>query len=285
MAEERTLQDLTDEALETWQASAADWERNADLIDGMSKPVRAWLLEQLDPQPGQTILELGAGPGDTGFDAARLVGEGGRLISTDISPFMVDVARRRAQTFGVTNVEFQTGDAQRIELPDASVDGVLHRFGPMLLPDPAASAAEVRRVLVDGGRYVTAVWGGPDANPWILMMGMSLMQNGHQTPGDPFGPGAMFSLADPDKLRAAIQGGGFAHVDVEPVDTTLTFVDADELWRLPSEIAGPIAQIIRGLSSEEATAVRATVESSAEPFRTPEGGYRFPAQATCTLAR
>ena len=59
--------------------------------------VSQWLVDHVDPQPGQTILELAAGPGDTGLMAAELVGPVGKLISTDASEQMLDVARRRAE--------------------------------------------------------------------------------------------------------------------------------------------------------------------------------------------
>ena len=73
-------------SLETWNAMAGGWERWREQIEGTSAPVREWLLRELAPKPGDTVLELAAGPGDTGFAAAALVGEQGRVISTDFSP-------------------------------------------------------------------------------------------------------------------------------------------------------------------------------------------------------
>lgn len=285
MAEERTVQELTDEARDTWNAIASGWERNADFIARTFEGFQRWLIDHLEPKPGQTILELGAGPGDTGFEAARRVADGGRLISTDIAPDMVEAARRRAETVGITNADFRLMDAQQIDLDNASVDGVIHRFGPMLLPDPAASAAEVRRVLVDGGRYVAAVWAGGEQNQWIPMMGLSLVQHGIQPPGDPFGPGGIFSLGDPDVFRRLLERAGFAEVVVEAVDQPYEFADFDELWRLPAELAGPISVIIGGLPSDQLQAVKATVEGMAQTYATPDGGYLVPAQAICALAR
>ena len=86
---------------------------------------------------GDIVLELAAGVGDTGFDAADIVGERGRLISTDFSPAMLAAAGRRAAARGIANAEFREIDAEQIELDDDSVDGVLCRFGYMLMPDPA----------------------------------------------------------------------------------------------------------------------------------------------------
>ena len=71
----------------------------------------------------------------------------GRLITTDFSPAMLAAARRRGAELGVANVDYRVMDAERIELDDDSVDGVLCRFGYMLMADPAAALAETRRVL------------------------------------------------------------------------------------------------------------------------------------------
>lgn len=111
---------------------APGWGRWAAEMELANAPVRAWLLRELAPQPGQTVLELSAGAGDTGFEIARLLGDGGRLISSDFSAEMVEVARRRAGELGLRNVEFRVIDAERIELPDDSVEGLVCRYGYML---------------------------------------------------------------------------------------------------------------------------------------------------------
>ena len=84
-------------ALVEWEAMAPGWERRREYLRDFSKGIADWMVARLDPQPGQTILELGAGTGETGFAAARLIGDSGRLISTDLPPAMVEVAKRRAE--------------------------------------------------------------------------------------------------------------------------------------------------------------------------------------------
>ncbi len=102
------------------------------------------MLRALDPRPGDTLLELAAGVGDTGFEAAEIVGGGGRLITSDLSPAMLEAARRRAAELGLGNVDYRVIDAEHIPLDDDSVDGMLCRFGYMLMPDPRAAFAETR---------------------------------------------------------------------------------------------------------------------------------------------
>jgi ubiquinone/menaquinone biosynthesis C-methylase UbiE len=154
---------------------APSWERRRPDIEDVSTPVKEWMLRALGPRSGDTVLELAAGCGDTGFEAAATIGEGGRLITTDFSPAMLDAARRRGAELRVENVEYRLMDAQRIGLATDSVDGVLCRFWYMLMHDPAAALAETRRVLRPGGRLTLAVWGAPERNPFFGIAAVSLM--------------------------------------------------------------------------------------------------------------
>jgi len=121
--------DYRQASLDIWDQMAAGWEADRREVWESSRPVAEWLVDALDPQPGETILELAAGLGDTGIAAASRLGPSGKLISTDFSVEMVDAARRRAEELGSPNVEFRTMDAERIDLADDSVDGVLCRWG------------------------------------------------------------------------------------------------------------------------------------------------------------
>src|SRR5918992_6319221 len=143
------------------------------------------MIRRLDPQPGDTVLELAAGLADTGLMTARLVGETGRVIITDFAPEMVAAARRRAEEMGVKNAEFRVLDAERMDLETDSMDGVLCRWGYMLMIDPAAAFAETRRVLRSGGRLAFSVWANRERNPALSLVGRVLESRGHIPPPEP----------------------------------------------------------------------------------------------------
>src|SRR5918998_5406632 len=131
-----------------WARSAPGWRARAELQRRSTMPVSIWMVESLAPQPGHTVLELGAGLGDTGFLAAELIQPGGTLICSDFVPEMLSAAQRRAQALGIANVRFKQIDAaDAIDLEAASVDGVLCRWGYMLMADPEAALKETRRIL------------------------------------------------------------------------------------------------------------------------------------------
>jgi SAM-dependent methyltransferase len=261
---------------------APGWERRRAQLEEAMTPVREWLVRELAPKPGDTVLELGAGPGDTGFAAAAIVGERGRLISTDFSPDMVDVARRRGAELGLDNVDYRVMDAERIELDSDSVDGVLCQSGYMLMPDPAAALSETRRVLRAGGRLALSVWGGPEDNPWASVAGRILVERGHMPAPEPGAPG-VFGLAAEERTRALLEGAGFTAVRTEEVAMRWAFGDLEDYESWLTEVAGAFALAIRGLSEGEREAFRSQLGEAVRPFAVDEG-YELPGLALCAVA-
>ena len=184
------------EGLEAWRGIAGGWERRRSLFWDATRSMSERMVELLAPRAGETILELAAGTGDTGFLAAERLGPSGRLLSTDVAPEMVEAARRRAAELGLTNVDFRVLDAAAIDVPDASVDGVLCRFGLMLVDDVEGAFAEVRRVLRPGRPASIAVWAEPERNEWMTAAAQSALALGLTERPDPGAPGP-FRLAIP----------------------------------------------------------------------------------------
>jgi SAM-dependent methyltransferase len=267
---------------ETWAAMAPGWERRRDYIWETSRAVGEWMVRELDPRPGDTVLELGAGPGDTGFAAAGVLGERGRLISTDFSPDMVEVARHRGAELGHRNVDYRVMDAERIELESDSVDGVLCRFGYMLMADPAAALGETRRVLRPGGRLALAVWAAAERNPWAAIGGRMLVERGHMPPPEPEAPG-VFSMGSEERIRALLEGAGFAEIRIEEVPVRFAFSDVDDYVSFAAETAGPFAMVIRGLSESERQTIEAQLAEAFTPFAA-DGGYELPGVALAAVA-
>jgi SAM-dependent methyltransferase len=267
---------------EIWGAMAPGWERRRDYIWETGRAVGEWMVRELDPRPGDTVLELGAGPGDTGFTAAALLGESGRLISTDFSPEMVEVARRRGGELGHRNVDYRVMDAERIELDSDSVDGVLCRFGYMLMANPAVALVETRRVLRTGGRLALAVWGPPERNPWAAIGGRLLVERGHMPPPEPGAPG-VFSMGSEERTRALLDDAGFDDVRTEEIAVRFTFSGVDDYVNFAIDTAGPFAMVIRGLSDSERDQIEAQLGEAFAPFAA-DGGYELPGVALAAVA-
>jgi SAM-dependent methyltransferase len=257
-----------------WQRVASSWERRGEEMWLATEPVSRNLVERLQLRPGETVLELAAGPGQTGLPAADAVGPEGRLISTDFAPAMVDAARRLSEELGVTNVEHRVMDAEDMDLPDASVDAVLCRWGFMLFADTARAFAETRRVLRRGGRLAFAVWAQPDANPWASVVGRAVVAHGAMPPPEPDAPG-MFSLANPERIDALVRAAGFESVEIEDVPVAFAYDSVDDYWNVTLELGAGIVNALAPLPDDEREQIRADVERAAEPYRAADG-YEFP---------
>jgi ubiquinone/menaquinone biosynthesis C-methylase UbiE len=270
---------------ETWAKMAPGWEDRREWLMGITAPVNNWLVEKAEPQPGQVFLDIAAGTGDLGFLVAERVGDQGRVISTDFAPEMVDVARRQGEDRGVSNVDFRVLDAERMDLDDDSVDGVVCRYGYMLMADPAAAMAETRRVLREGGPLAFAVWGTPDRNPWAAVPGMTLMQRGHMPPPEPGAPG-IFALGEPERIRDLVGEAGFAQpVQIEELAVEFRWADFDDVWDTLLRITGPLSRVITALPDDEREATRKAMEQNVAQFLGEDGTYSAPGSAWGVLTR
>lgn len=267
--------EVTRHARQGWDAVAPRWEQHRYRIFDATRAISERLVALVAARSGETVLEIAAGTGETGFLLAERLGEAGRLISSDFSEVMVRAVERGAGERGLGNVECRVVDAQAIDLPDRSVDAVLSRFGLMLVADPRRALGECRRVLRPGGRLAYAVWGAPDANPWITLLGAALLQRGHALGGDPFGPGGIFSLAEVERNVQLAIDAGFTDAMGEEIGSAMQSESLDDYWNYQTSISGPIASLLANLSQVERDAVRAAFRSAAEPYRAGQG-YELP---------
>lgn len=243
---------LTNTVRDEWNTLSAGWEGQRGYLLEMSRPVHDWLVDKLEVKAGDQVLEIAAGPGDTGFLAAPRLGETGRLVSTDISPAMLEVARRRAQELGITNAQFETVDAQAMPFSTASFDAATCRWGYMLMPDPHAALAETRRVLKPGGRLTFAVFTAAPENPWASIPLRLLVERGHATPPAPGHPGIL-ALADRDRLESAVRDSGFTHVTVDAVSFAWRFPNLAAYWSFLVDLTalGPAISRIPGTARDQ----------------------------------
>jgi SAM-dependent methyltransferase len=272
-----------DDARTRWEHAAAGWEARREAFQRAAQPVSIWMIDQLNPQPGHTLLELAAGPADTGLLAAELVQPGGRVIVTDMAEAMVAVAARRAEELGIRNVEPRVMEAEWIDLPTASVDGVLCRYGYMLLADPASALQETRRVLRRGGRVALAAWTEAADNPWLSAIGATMVELGHAEPPPPGEPGP-FAFAREGTIATLLEDAGFGDVVVETVDFTFGFPSADAYFDHQRELSTHLTAQLAGLTPAEHTAVRDAIDARIAPYTAADGSLALPARTWVAAA-
>jgi SAM-dependent methyltransferase len=241
------------------------------------------MVELLEPQPGQRVLELAAGPGEVGFLALPKLLPGGELISTDVAPEMVAAARRRAEELDLEGIRFAVEDAAVLSLADDSVDAVLCRFGIMLVPDMERAALEIARVTRPRGRVVLAVWASPQVNPWITASGRAALELGLTEPPDPDAVGP-FRLADPDRLRAIVTAGGLEIDRIEEVGVTWAAGSLEEWWETTRDTSRMLAILLAGLSPGQIAALRERATQLLEEYVAGDGSLAVPGVARIVVA-
>lgn len=266
-----------------WDAMAPGWDERHTFMEETARPVTERMLERLAPQAGDTVLDVAAGTGVAGFAAAALVGGAGRVIVSDFSASMIDAAQRQAAALGIGNVDCRVLDAERLDLPDDAVDGVLCRWGYMLMADPAAALAHTRRVLRPGGRLSCAVFGDPQRNPWAALPSGVLREHGHTPPTEAWAPGIL-ALADSARLRGLIAGAGFSEPLIEAVSFTWRFAGAEDYWAFLTDAAGGVAMVLERLAEDERARARAEIEDRLRPFADQDGGIALPAMSLVASA-
>jgi SAM-dependent methyltransferase len=272
-----------DTSLQNWEEAAAGWVRRAELLRELGAPVSHWLIDAVMPQPGQRVLELAAGLGETGMLAAELVAPMGGAVISDQAETMLAGARARAVSLGLSNVEFQVLNAEWIDLPVASVDVVLCRWGYMLMADPAAALAETRRVLRPGGRVAFAVWDTIEHNPWALLPARELAERGIVGPPNPDAPGP-FALADARRITALLDSAGFAEARIETLDLCRRHPHFDELWDSTLDLSRSFHDTVLARPAPEIEAIRASLTARFAPYTAADGSLEIPGRTFVAVA-
>ena len=196
---------------------------------------------------------------------------------------MLDAARRRASELGIHDVEFRIEDAAALSLADASVDGILCRWGLMLVPEMDAAAAEIRRVLRPGGRAALAVWGSPDDNDWMTAPGRSALDLGLVERPDPEAPGP-FRLSADGALADVLTAAALSVETVEEVAIVWRSGSLDDWWNAVKDTSRMLSTLLDRLNPEEGQAVREGAECRLAEWVAPDGSVAVPGVARVALA-
>jgi len=284
-------------SLAGWEAAAPGWVRRQEAIGRFGAPVTEWMLDAVALQPGERVLELAAGLGETGMLAAEQVAPIGGAIVSDHAEAMLVGARQRAERLGLSNVEFQVFGAEWIDLPLASVDAVLCRWGFMLLADPPAALAETRRVLRPGGRMALAVWDSITHNPWASLPMLELIEQGlapvpasGAAAGETAAPGnagwqpGIFALSDRELVRGLLGDAGFSEIEVQAIELVQGYETYEELWETMLDINHTFHDAVLSRPETEIEQIKSGLRARLAPYISAEGRVAIPGRSLVARA-
>ncbi len=188
-----------------------DWALFAERIDAMLAPITAAALEDAAFKTGERVLDVGCGSGATSLQIAASVGPTGHVAGVDLSPQMLEVARKRASQAGL-NVEFLEADAGSAELGDR-FDAVFSRFGVMFFDTPTKAFSHIHAHMSDKGRLRFACWRAMAENIWATtpLDAIRELLKTPLPPPDPDAPGP-YSLAAETTVQRVLQDAGWRDI-------------------------------------------------------------------------
>lgn len=260
------------------------WNESANAYAGIATrlaPFRATLIDRFGPAQGESVLDLGTGPGEPALTLAARVGRTGRVLGIDLSESMIELAQRNARERRAENATFRVMDSSRLDLADASFDGAVSSFGFQIFTDPKSAAKEVRRILKPGGHLAVSIWSSGDRVPFLhAIVGPMLAhaepdEHGYlPTPYETGGPGEMVALLAQCGFRDAVETR-----TTHPV----RFASPDEYLEVVLR-GTPIGHSLSEENAEVQAEVLKETRANLERHRTSEG-IVLPAEAVFVTAR
>lgn len=263
--------------LEQWESAAEAWHRWGPLLSRWLGGPTETMLDMAGVEERSHVLDVAAGSGDQTMIVARRVGPSGRVLATDISPSILELAAERAREAGLDYVETLTLDGENLdELEAASFDAVISRVGMIYFPDQQGALAGMRHALKEGGKVAAMVYSTAEKNAFFSVPVSIIRRRAKLPPPLPGQPGP-FSLGGDGALEGAFVEAGFRDVKVEVVDAPLAVESAAECLQFEKESFGALHQMLSGLSDQEKDQAWQEIEEKLREFEG-EDGFRGPCE-------
>ncbi len=234
---EQYLVDIREQQKASWNKFSPGWKKWDYLTMSFLKPMGDEIIRLLNPKDADVVLDIAAGTGEPGLTIATMLKDG-KVIITDLSDEMLEIARENATKRGINNIETRVCDVCELPFADNTFDAISCRFGFMFFPDMLLAAKEMVRVLKPGGKIATSVWNVPDKNFWVTAIGSTINKNMQLPPPPPEAPG-MFRCAKSGLIQDLFQQVGLKNTSEKEVTGKLNSGTTDVYWNMMTEVAAP----------------------------------------------
>jgi ubiquinone/menaquinone biosynthesis C-methylase UbiE len=253
-----------DEAIRAWDGPLYDrFVRFRDTLTTGLGTHGEEALRLYPPHPGERVLDIGCGFGDTTQRLAGLVGAEGEAVGVDAASRFIEDAARESADAGVTNARFLVADVQQDIGGEQGFDLAFSRFGTMFFANPVAAMRNARQALRPGGRLVMVVWRRREDNDWLYRAQKiveEIVPRPEEYDEPTCGPGP-FSMAGADTTSEILLLAGFGDIALRRCDTPIAIgKDIDEALDLVMAL-GPAGEILR-LAGDRAAHLHGKVEAA-----------------------
>lgn len=236
---------------DNWASAADGWRRRDALLMKGAAPVTKRMIELSRITSGSRVLDIASGTGEPSISAAKIVGESGQVVGTDLVDEMLEFAREKAIVHELMNIDFHCIDAESLDFETASFDAVTNRWGLMFMPDPLACLNAANNALKQDGRISMACWAAPEKNPFVGVL-IQVLSKYMDIPVPPSGTPGIFAFADPDRLHDVIKSAGFRNIELEELSIDVIEVnDGQAYWDAMSDLAAPIMALVNQLNDTD----------------------------------
>jgi ubiquinone/menaquinone biosynthesis C-methylase UbiE len=272
MPSDNPIPTLKDMERDHWRTHAYVYD---ELAGPMTRGAAARLLDAVEAQPAMRLLDVCCGPG---YGAGQAAERNLTAIGIDLSPTMIDEARRR-----FPGAEFAVGDAEQLNFEDGSFDIVICPFGLLHLPNPDKAISEAFRVLKLGGRYAWTVWCTPDKAEFLGIAVKATAAYADMNVALPPAP-PLFQFADRVLATAALERAGFSVVEAEEIPVTFVGDRPEDAWHWFENITVRLMAVFRLQKPEVQKKITAAIIDAARAYSV-DGTVSIPCTAIMYSAR
>lgn len=254
------------------------WDRAAHGWDRHTSQINAWLLDATDAMlavacvvAGSRVLDVAAGAGGQTAAIARLTGDTGYVLATDVSVNAVALARANVLSAGLPNVETRVADAQALGLAGAGFDAAVCRLGLMFCEAPGNALAGMAAALKPGGRLAALVFAEPERNPCTAILMSTALKHAALPASLLYQRGSLFSLADPALLARLLEQSGFANVAVQRRAAPFRMPSTAHYLDFVRSSGSPVMELLRPLPERVQAEAWADMAGQLDAYTVNEG--------------
>jgi ubiquinone/menaquinone biosynthesis C-methylase UbiE len=251
---EQPLEEIRDKQKASWNKFSPGWKKWDVMIMDYLAPMGNAMIEYIQPHQQNLILDIASGTGEPALTIAGMLHKG-HIVMTDLSEDMLAIAKAKATSLSLQNVDTKVCDVTELPFADNTFDAVTCRFGFMFFPDMHLAAREMIRVLKPGGKLVTAVWGLPEKNIWVTAIAHSIQQH-LQLPIPPPEAPCMFRCAKKGLLKNIFEQEQLKNVFEQEVNSQLHSGTAEMYWNMMTEIAAPFVSALSKADANTAAIIK-----------------------------